>query len=181
MSFGQVAVALSDTLHLDSNVLANAFVKYLCFCIKTWSAGFSQDEELRPDFEDLSPEAAWQSVLETIEQHEHGQHKHRLHLAAVQAALAKERRLKLPPPLLAPFQVRFPPLTKQHARELSQALVWCQCNANTVSRVFTSIPTLMCLACTIDTAPAFTAILAAFSDLQQKSCAVISVLWFDSM
>lgn len=72
---------------------------------RMWPVGISQDQELRPDFEDLSPEAAWQSVLETIEQHERGRHKHRLHLAAVQAALAKEHRLKLPPALLAPFQV----------------------------------------------------------------------------
>lgn len=74
---------------------------------KTLFAGFSQDEELRPDFEDLSSEAAWQSVVETIEQHESGQRKHCLHLTAVQAALAKERRLKLPPALLAPFQACF--------------------------------------------------------------------------
>ena len=135
MSSRQVAVAIFGTLHMESNVLAYAFVKYACVCTKNklWSAGFSQDEELRPDFEDLSPEAAWQSVLETIEQHENGQHKHRLHLAAVQAALAKERRLKLPPPLLAPFQACFQPLTNQHAHELSQALVWCQCNVSTMS------------------------------------------------
>lgn len=79
--------------------------RFLPKCLQsTWPVGLSQDQELRPDFEDLSPEAAWQSVLETIAQHERGRHIHRLHLAAVQAALAKERRLKLPPALLAPFQ-----------------------------------------------------------------------------
>ena len=48
-------------------------------------------------------------MMETIEQHETSRHKHRLHLAAVQAALARERRLKLPAALLAPFQAWFLP------------------------------------------------------------------------
>lgn len=73
------------------------------------SVGLGQDAELQPDFEEVSAEAAWQSVLDTIEQHESSHHKHRLHLAAVQAALAKEHRLKLPPALLAPFQAGLHP------------------------------------------------------------------------
>lgn len=78
-----------------------------CVCLP---AGLDQEEQLQPDFEDLSAEAAWQSVLDTIDQHESRQHKHRLHLAAVQAALTKEHRLKLPPALLAPFQAGSLPL-----------------------------------------------------------------------
>ena len=44
--------------------------------------------------------------MDTLQQHETPQHKHCLHLAAVSAALGKERRLKLPAALLAPFQVQ---------------------------------------------------------------------------
>ncbi len=70
-----------------------------------WSAGFSDDEDLRPDFEDLSPAVAWNVVMETLLRHETPQHHHCLHLAAIRAALVKERCLKLPAALLAPFQV----------------------------------------------------------------------------
>ena len=69
-------------------------------------AGFSEDEGVRPDFEDLSAAAAWSAVMVTLQQHETPHNKCDLHLAAVRAALAQERRLKLPAALLAPFQVQ---------------------------------------------------------------------------
>ncbi len=47
--------------------------------------------------------------MDSLQQHETPHHKHCLHLTAVRAALGKERRLKLPAALLAPFQVQFHP------------------------------------------------------------------------
>ncbi|KAL0045451.1 hypothetical protein WJX82_006982 [Trebouxia sp. C0006] len=70
----------------------------------TSSQDFDDDAELRPDFEDLSAAATWHAVLDSLRQHETSHHKHCLHLTAVRAALGKERRLKLPAALLAPFQ-----------------------------------------------------------------------------
>ncbi|KAL0039516.1 hypothetical protein WJX77_000424 [Trebouxia sp. C0004] len=68
----------------------------------------SSSQELRPDFEDLSAAAAWHVVMDSLQQHETPRHKHCLHLTAVRAALGKERRLKLPAALLAPFQAPAP-------------------------------------------------------------------------
>ena len=69
-------------------------------------AAFSEEDEVRPDFEDLSAEAAWGQVTDTLQRcADTQQQQHSLHLAAIRAALAKERRLKLPAALLAPFQV----------------------------------------------------------------------------
>ncbi len=72
-------------------------------------ADFDDDAELRPDFEDLSAATTWHAVLDSLRQHETSHHKHCLHLTAVRAALGKERRLKLPAALLAPFQVLLHP------------------------------------------------------------------------
>ena len=68
------------------------------------------DESVRPhaDFDGLSLDMAWRALLQAAEQYGGQQQGCRLQLAAVQAALGKERRLKLPSPLLAPFQVSQP-------------------------------------------------------------------------
>ena len=83
-----------------------------CMCVRISGharhhacAGSEDEAGLRPDFEGLSAAAAWAAVMDTLRQHETPYHAHGLHLAAVRAALLKQRRLKLPAALLAPFQV----------------------------------------------------------------------------
>ena len=59
-----------------------------------------------PDFQDLSAAAAWARVMDTLHRHAGPGQQQGLYLAALRAALQQERLLKLPAPLLAPFQVR---------------------------------------------------------------------------
>lgn len=68
-------------------------------------AGADDSSSAQADFEGLSPDAAWGVLLQAVQQYDTRQHGCRLHLAAVQAALGRERRLKIPAALLAPFQV----------------------------------------------------------------------------
>ena len=95
-------------------------------------AGPEGNGRLQPDLEGLSPDAAWGMLLQTAQQHPANQHGSRLYLAAVQAALAKERRLKLPAPLLAPFQVIscLPALSKASHGERSRKSCRSTCPAH---------------------------------------------------